>query len=300
MAKISPEEEARLQDILRRVRKIELTTRGLVRETVAGEYHSRFKGQGMDFDDFREYQPGDEVRAIDWNVTARMGIPYIKKFTEEREMTVFLAVDISGSAEYGSQDVSKRQIAAEVSAVFAFSAAQNQDKIGLILFSGDVEFYLPPRKGVAHVLRCIREILYWRTSHPGTRLKPPMDLLVQNVPRRSLVFIVSDFDSPDLDASLSTASVKHDVVAVHVYDPREMHLPNVGRVALIDPESGEQINVNTSRAAVREAYAHAIASRHIHLDQLLKRLAIDKVDVRTDVNYQPAIHSFFRRRSGRR
>ena len=178
------EEEQRLQEILRRVRKIELTTRGLVRESIAGEYHSRFKGQGMNFDDFREYQPGDEVRTIDWNVTARMGSPYIKKFTEEREMTVFLAVDISGSSEYGSEDVSKRQTAAEVAAVFAFSAAQNQDKVGLILFAGDVEFYLPPRKGVAHVLRCIREILYKRPESSGTNLKPALDMLVNNVPRR--------------------------------------------------------------------------------------------------------------------
>ena len=251
----------------------------------------------MNFDDFREYQPGDEVRTIDWNVTARMGAPYIKKFTEEREMTVFLAVDISGSSEYGSEDVSKRQTAAEVAAVFAFSAAQNQDKVGLILFAGDVEFYLPPRKGVAHVLRCIREILYKRPESSGTNLKPAMDLLVNNVPRRSLVFMVSDFDSHDLEASLSTVSVKHDVVAVHVYDPREMRLPNVGRVALIDPETGEQFNINTARKSIRETYAQTMAQRHVHLDQLLKKLGIDKVEVRTDDDYQPAIHSFFRRRS---
>lgn len=286
-----------ISDILRRVRKIELRTRGLVRESFGGEYHSCFKGEGIDFEDFREYQPGDEVRSIDWNVTARMGHPFVKKFTEEREMTVFVCVDISASGNYGSHGPSKRELMAEVAALLTFSALQNKDKVGLILFTDDVELYLPPKKGIGHALRLIREILLFEPEGHQTSLDGPVHILKNAVRKRSLVFMISDFlFEEDLESDLRIVNRKHDLVAIQVSDPAEMALPSVGYVRLEDPETGKQVEVNTANPRIRNAYQTQAEQWQESIDQQFKRLSIDKISLRTDEEYLPALHSFFKRR----
>ncbi len=294
-------EQDTLSDVLREVRKIEIITRGLVRESVGGEYHSSFKGQGIDFDDLREYQFGDEVRSIDWNTTARYGNPYIKKFVEEREMTVFLVVDVSASGNFGSIRSSKRRLAATIAGIFAFSALQNQDKVGLILFSDTVELYLPPRKGTSHILRLIREILMWQPRGSGTNPSDALDVLTRNVNRRALVFLMSDFICKDFHAPLRIASVKHDVVAVQITDPVEDELPAIGRVRLQDPESGEQLVINTANPKVIEAYREGREKWRNDLEQMFRTLGIDRIALTTDPreNFMPALHTFFKRRESR-
>lgn len=288
-----------IASVLRKVRKIELRTRGLVRESFGGEYHSRFKGEGIDFEDFREYQPGDEVRSIDWNVTARLGTPYVKKFTEERELTVFLCVDISASGDYGSRGPSKRETMAEIAALLAFSALQNKDKVALVLFTDQIELYLPPRKGTAHALRLIREVLHYPPEGRATQLAAPVDLLENAVRKRSLVFLLSDFlFREDLRSTLRVVGRKHDLVAIQVSDPAELALPKVGRVLLEDPETGEQIEVNTSNPRLRAAYHDASRGWQEEVDRHFKALAIDKLFLRTDEEYAPALHAFFKRRQG--
>ena len=294
--------DARLTRILKRVRRIELLTRGMVKEMLGGQYHSRFKGQGIEFDDFREYQPGDDVRFIDWNVTARMNDPFVRKYVEERELSVMLCVDVSGSGDYGSQDDSKRERAAEIAAVFAFSAVQNQDKVGLTLFSDQVEQYLPARKGAPHALRVLRDILNNQPKHQGTDLKPALDLALNRIAHRALVILVSDFITTDSswEKSLRGVAAKHDVVAAQIMDPREIELPNAGRVCLEDPETGEQILVNTSHPAVREQFAARVAERQIALEQLLRRCGVERVAIRTDEDYVPTLKAYFRTRKRRR
>lgn len=294
--------DARLTRILKRVRRIELLTRGMVKEMLGGQYHSRFKGQGIEFDDFREYQPGDDVRFIDWNVTARMNDPFVRKYVEERELTVMLCVDVSGSGDYGSQDDSKRERAAEIAAVFAFSAVQNQDKVGLTLFSSEVEQYLPSRKGAPHALRVLRDILNNEPKQHGTDLKPALDLALNRIAHRALVILVSDFITTDSswEKSLRSVAAKHDVVAVQIMDPREVELPNAGRVCLEDPETGEQILVNTSHPAVREQFAARVAERQMALEHLLRRCGVERIAIRTDEDYVPALKAYFRTRKRRR
>ena len=294
--------DARLTRILKRVRRIELLTRGMVKEMLGGQYHSRFKGQGIEFDDFREYQPGDDVRFIDWNVTARMNDPFVRKYVEERELSVMLCVDVSGSGDYGSQDDSKRERAAEIAAVFAFSAVQNQDKVGLTLFSDQVEQYLPARKGASHALRVLRDILNNQPKHQGTDLKPALDLALNRIAHRALVILVSDFITTDSswEKSLRGVAAKHDVVAAQIMDPREIELPNAGRVCLEDPETGEQILVNTSHPAVREQFAARVAERQMALEHLLRRCGVERIAIRTDQDYVPALKAYFRTRKRRR
>ena len=288
-----------ITDILRKIRKIELRTRGLVRESIGGEYHSCFKGEGIDFEDFREYQPGDEVRSIDWNVTARMGAPFVKKFVEQRELTVFLAIDVSASGNYGSHGPSKRELMAEVAALLAFSALQNKDKVGLILFTDEIELFVPAKKGSSHALRLIREILYHRPMRHQTDLAPPVHILQNHMRRRSLVFMISDFLFPgDLSNELKTVSRQHDIVAVQVSDPAERTLPSAGRCRLEDPETGAQIEINTSSAKVRRAFSEESARWQKELDSQFRRLAIDKISLSTDQDYLPALHGFFKRRGG--
>jgi uncharacterized protein (DUF58 family) len=255
-APVQEDNDARLTRILKRVRRIELLTRGLIKETLGGAYHSRFKGQGIEFDDFREYQPGDDTRFIDWNVTARMNDPYVRKYIEERELTVMLLVDISSSGDYGSGEDSKRERAAEVAAVFAFSAQHNGDKVGLCLFSDQVEQYLPARKGGSHTLRIIRDILDKQPVSPRTNLAPALDLALQRIPHRALVVLISDFLTTDdaWEKNLRSLATKHDIVAAQIIDPRELELPDAGRVVLEDPETGEQHVLNTSSPAVRRQY----------------------------------------------
>ncbi len=294
--------DARLTRILKRVRRIELLTRGMVKEMLGGQYHSRFKGQGIEFDDFREYQPGDDVRFIDWNVTARMNDPFVRKYVEERELTVMLCVDVSGSGDYGSMEDSKRERAAEIGAVFAFSAVQNQDKVGLTLFSSGVEQYLPARKGAPHALRILRDILNNEPQQRGTNLKAALDLALERIAHRALVILVSDFITPDnsWEKSLRAVAAKHDVVAAQIMDPRELELPDAGRVCLEDPETGEQHIVNTSHPAVREEYARRMAQHQAWLVQLLRRCGVERIGVRTDEDYVPALKAYFRSRRRRK
>lgn len=286
--------------LVKEVRRIELITRGIVRNKAGGEYHSVFKGQGIDFDDFREYQPGDEVRSIDWNVTARQGTPFIRKYVEERELTVYVAVDVSGSTLYGSGDQSMRMLAARVAAAFAFSAIHNQDKCGLVLFSEEVELFLPPAKSRRQALRMIREILYAPARGRTTDPKAALDLISRHTNRRCLVLLLSDFQFPGLADSLRTAAVRHDVVAIQLGDPAQDELPRAGRVRLADPETGEEIVVNTQSPRVRDHYARLRAAWQAEVDQAFKSLAVDKISVRTDTDYQPALHAFFRKRGKRR
>jgi uncharacterized protein (DUF58 family) len=294
--------DARLTRILKRVRRIELLTRGLIKETLGGAYHSRFKGQGIEFDDFREYQPGDDVRFLDWNVTARMNDPYVRKYIEERELTVMLLVDVSGSGDYGSGEDSKRERAAEVAAVVAFSATHNGDKVGLCLFSDQVEHYLPARKGGSHTLRIIRDILDSQPRSRGTDLAPPLDLALQRIAHRALVVLVSDFltsgTEADLrwDKALRSVAAKHDVVAAQIIDPRELELPNAGRVILEDPETGEQHVLNTSSPRVRRLYAERLQARQEALAQRFKKNGVERLEIQTDQDYAPALTAYFRGR----
>lgn len=291
--------QEQLTEILRKVRKIELITRGIVREAVGGEYHSVFKGQGIDFDDFREYQPGDEVRSIDWNVTARMGFPYVKKFVEEREMTLFLAIDISASLQYGGINQSKRDIAAEIAGVFAFSANANQDKVGLLLFSDQVEMFLPPSKGSLHILRVIREILSAKPHGRGTNPARALERLTNHVTRRALVILISDFDCTGYERALRVCSIRHDVVAVQLSDPHEIELPNVGWITMEDPENGELRDINTSLIHVRTQHKALRSAWQGDLNASFKAAGIDKIDILTNQDYAPALHSFFKRRAAR-
>ena len=255
--------EAITRDILRKVRQIEIRTNRIVSDSLAGHYHSVFKGRGMDFDEVREYVPGDEVRTIDWNVTARAGRPFIKKFAEERELTLLLLVDVSASGHFGSGAQSKRDVAAELACVLALSATRNNDKVGLVLFTDQIELYIPPKKGRRHVLRVVREILFFRPSQRGTDLVRALEFANRMSARRSVVFLISDFQTtgvgPEsaspLRRALSQSARRHDLVAVNIRDPREQALPDLGVVILQDAESGEVMQIDTGRRRTRELFA---------------------------------------------
>ncbi len=294
--------DERLTRILKRVRRIELITRGLVKESLGGQYHSRFKGQGIEFDDFREYHAGDDVRFIDWNVTARMNDTFVRKYVEERELTVMLLVDVSGSGDYGSQDDSKRELAAELAAVFGFSACANQDKVGLVLFSDEVEAFVPARKGLSHTLRIVRDILNATPRSRKSNFKPALDVALQRIAHRSLIILISDFLVPNTDweHSLRGVAAKHDVTAVQVADPREFDLPKAGRVCLQDPETGEQVVLNTSSQAVRLLYEQRINDHFESVAQALRRCGVESVKASTGDNYVPALKAYFRARRRKR
>ena len=287
------------KEILKKIRHIELKTRGLVQAAFAGQYRSVFKGRGMNFEEVREYQPGDEVRTIDWNVTARMGHPYVKKFTEERELTVMLVVDVSASGNYGSARLSKRELAAEVACLLAFSAIRNNDKVGLILFSDRVELFIPPKKGRLHTLRLIREILFFTPKGRGTDAAAALSYLNRVVTRRSVVFLLSDFQTADFSRELSVTSRRHDLVAIPVIDPREEELPDIGLVTLEDAETGELIDINTSDRSLRAAYSHLFYKRRDELLKNLQRKRIDTISLKTDADYLPALRTFFKNRERR-
>jgi uncharacterized protein (DUF58 family) len=292
--------EEQIEEMMKRVRKLELKARRLVRESFSGEYLSSFKGQGLDFDDFREYQHGDEVRFIDWNVTARMGMPFIRKFREEREMSMVLAVDVSGSADYGSVAMSKREIAAEAAAVLGFSALGNGDKVGLLIFAGEPILFIPPSKGSRHLLRMIREILVARPLRPGTSVEAACDFLVKTLRRKSLIFLISDFQSDPLDKPLGKLSRKHETIALRVSDPLEAELPKAGRVVMIDPETGNSIQVNTNSASLREAYAKHAAWRNDLARGLFKKHGVDAAELNTQSDPLPHLHQLLRRRKRKR
>jgi uncharacterized protein (DUF58 family) len=283
-------------EILRQVKLIELRTRGLVNSVFTGEYRSVFKGQGMEFSEVREYQPGDEVRSIDWNVTARMGRPFVKRYIEERELTVMLVVDLSGSERFGTVRRFKSELASELAAVLAMSAIRNNDKVGVLLFTDRIEHVIPPRKGKRHVLRIIRDLLAFEPVGRGTDLAAAIDYTARMLGEHAIVFIVSDFLDVDIDHPLKLMAQRHDVVAVTVEDPSERDLPDIGIARLIDPETGETFEVDTSHPGVRGSYATRVSKEREERKHLLRRLAIDEVSVRTEAGVVEPLLRFFRSR----
>jgi uncharacterized protein (DUF58 family) len=286
-------------EILKKIRTLEIKTRGLVETVFAGNYHSVFKGRGMNFEDVREYQPGDEIRAIDWNVTARLGNAFVKKFTEERELTVMLIVDVSASGNFGSAMQSKRELAAEVACLLAFSAIRNNDKVGLILFTDRVELFIPPKKGRSHTLRLIREILFFEPEGRGTDPALALDYLNKLVTRRAVVFFISDFQAPDFSHTLAVSGRRHDFVAIQIQDEREQVLPNVGLITLEDAETGEQIEINTADRTTRTRFSDLAEEKSHELARTLRRNNIDAITLRTSEDYLPALRAFFKTRERR-
>ncbi len=287
-------------EILAAVRRIEIRTRRLVEEVFSGEYNSVFKGTGMEFREVREYVPGDDVRTIDWNVTARTGDPFVKLYDEERELTVVLAVDMSRSGWFGSGERSKVDIAAELCGVLAFSAIENKDKVGLLLFSDRVEKYIPPAQGKSHVLRLIRELLTFEPEYHGTELNEPLRLLGSVLKRKATIFLVSDFWADDFSTSLSILAGRHDVVAVRVRDPRETELPPVGLVRWLDAETGEERLLDTSSVSARQRLGRVVESHDSSLERLLASRGVDLVDVDATQSYVEPLRKFFLAREGRR
>ena len=286
-------------DILRQVRLVELRTRGLVNSLFAGEYRSVFKGQGMEFSEVREYQAGDEVRTIDWNVTARMRRPYVKRYIEERELTVVLAVDLSGSERFGTRRRFKSEVAAELAAVLAMSAIRNNDRVGTVFFTDRVEHVVPPRKGRRHALRVLRDLLVFEPQGRGTDVGGALGYLGRMLSHTAIIFVVSDFLGADVERPLKLLTQRHDVVAVTVEDPAEVELPDVGLARLVDPETGATIDVNTSDPLVRAAYAQSVNAERERRQRLLRRLAIDEVPIRTEAPIIEPLLRFFRTRETR-
>jgi uncharacterized protein (DUF58 family) len=294
--------------IMSGMRQLEIRTRRMVNDSLAGEYHSVFKGRGMDFDEVREYTPGDEVRTIDWNVTARAGRPFVKKFTEERELTILLLVDISASGNFGSATLSKRDLAAELASLLAFSAIRNSDKVGLLLYTDRVERYLPPKKGRRHVLRVVRDILYHTPEGRGTDTVKALDVANHVLHRRAIVFLISDFQSPgdpaamraELRRAMRQTNRRHDLIAVQVADPREKELPNVGVLALEDAESGEIIELDTADAAVRRRFNELALERSKRMVNDFRSEGVDTLELKTDAPYMAALQRFFKTRERRR
>lgn len=285
-------------ELLSQVRKIEIKTRGLSSNIFAGEYHSAFKGRGMAFSEVREYQYGDDVRDIDWNVTARFNKPYVKVFEEERELTVMLMVDVSGSLDFGTVRQTKREMVTEIAATLAFSAIQNNDKIGVIFFSDRIEKFIPPKKGRKHILFIIRELLNLKPESEHTDIGQAVEYMTNAIKKRCTVFVLSDFmDNKDFSQQLTIANRKHDVVALQVYDQRMAELPDVGIMKLRDAESGEEIYVDTSSKAVRRAHHEWWVKYQLYLKGVFAKCSIDSVSVRTDEDYVKALMNLFQKRS---
>ena len=283
-------------ELLKKVRKIEIKSRGLTQQVFAGQYHSAFKGKGMTFSEVREYQYGDDVRAIDWNVTARFNHPYIKIHEEERELTVMLLIDVSGSGDYGTRSQLKKDLITEVAAVLSFSAIDNNDKIGVILFSDQVEKFIPPQKGRKHILRIIRELLEFKPANNGTDIAESLRYLTNAIKKRCTAFLISDFRDVGYAKSLQIANNKHDIVALHVHDRRERILPNIGLIRVRDNESGKEKWVDTSLRRVREEYALKWNSHKDMMSEIFRKAGVDTVELETGSDYvQPLIKLFKRR-----
>jgi uncharacterized protein (DUF58 family) len=287
------------REILKKVRRIEISTRGVVNEVFAGEYQSVFKGQGMTFSEVREYQYGDDLRSIDWNVTARTGAPFVKVYEEERELTVILVVDVSASGNFGTRERLKGEVAVEISAVLGFSAIKNNDKIGLILFSDRIEKFVPPRKGRRHVLRVLRELLYHQPTGRGTSIAGALEYLNRVVSRRAVVFLVSDFLGEGFTKPLSVAGKRHDLIAIRMGDIREEEIPPLGLVDLEDPESGQRLVINTSSREFREAFREETERMRRALDRDFLRCQVDVIDIQTGTDYVKPLMRFFRQRMRR-
>lgn len=283
-------------ELLKKVRRIEIKTKGLSRHIFAGEYHSAFKGRGIAFSEVREYQYGDDIRSIDWNVTARFNHPYVKIFEEERELTVMLLIDVSGSGNFGTISGYKRDMMTEIAAVLSYSAIFNNDKIGVIFFSDIVEKFIPPQKGRIHILRIIRELLDFRPKSNLTSLNEPLRFLTNAIRKRCTAFIISDFIVPDFEEAMRIASNKHDVVALKVYDPVEQSIPNIGLVKVLDSETGEEQWIDTSSKTVRETYRTWWNTHMIDVKNIFRRCRVDNTEMATDMDYvQPLINLFEKR-----
>ncbi len=301
-----------LAEMLKTVRRVEMITNRLVNDTMVGAYLSHFKGRGMDFEELRDYMPGDDVRDIDWNVTYRMGRPFVKKYREERELGIILAVDVSASGAFGSVQRSKRQFAAEVASTLAFSAARSSDKIGLLLFTDRVELFLPPRKGRRHILRVIREMLFFEPQHRGTNIPAALTYLNHLLHRRSIIFLLTDFlhsfgtdathpeSGRDIVQELGLTNARHDLICVHLHDPREGQLPNAGLLTVEDAETGEMLEVDSARSSVRETYAATNQQRVAYLDETLRRTGVDTVRLSTAEPFAHTLQRFFEKRRWRR
>lgn len=291
------------KEVLKTVRRIEISTRSTINNVLAGAYHSSYKGNGMEFSEVREYIPGDDIRAIDWNVTARTGVPFIKKYIEERELTVMLVVDASSSADFGTQKEMKGEVMATLSALLAFAAIKNNDKVGLLIFTNQVELFIPPAKGKKHVLRVIRELLYFKPQHKTTDLGAAMEHLAKILKRRSVVMMLSDFDDEDFDKELKLLRKKHDVLAIGVKDPRELEMPNAGFVELEDPETGETLLVDTGDPWFREAFAKEAIKEDKRLSAMFKKLGVDYVPIVIKEEYKDTVGpllEYFRKRARER
>lgn len=286
-------------ELAKKIRYIQISTSKAVNDVLAGEYSSVFKGQGMEFEEVREYAPGDEVRSIDWNVTARMGHPFVKRFVEERELTVMFLVDLSASGDFGSSGKLKNEVAAEVCALLAFSAIKNNDKVGLIVFTDTVELFVPPAKGTSHVLRVIRDLLNFKPRQARTDIAEGIEYLGRVTNKRSVVFLVSDFLESDFEKPLRIVGRKHDVIAVSITDPVEVVMPNVGLVELEDAETGELIQIDTGSAAFRKRYAGLGADRKGKLGELFRSMGVDLIEIMTNRDYVRDLVKFFRVRERR-
>ncbi|MBN1394692.1 MAG: DUF58 domain-containing protein [Pirellulales bacterium] len=286
-------------DILKKVQRIQIVANRTVNDLLAGQYKSVFRGRGMEFDEVREYQPGDDVRTIDWNVTARAGAPFIKRFCEERELTVMLLVDVSASGAFGSTERSKLDLVIEMAAMLMFSALKNNDKIGLLTFCDEVVDYLPPRKGKANVLRLIRQLVAAEPIARATDLSAPLDYLNRVQKRRAVVFLISDFQAPEARHAMAAANRRHDLVAVTIADPREQVLPDVGFVSLRDAETGEVVEVDTHHPRVRQLFRDSATGRDAALAQRLKKAGVDQLAINADEDYQKCLRRFFRMRERR-
>jgi len=287
------------REVIRQIRRLQLRARRAVEDLLGGEYHSVFKGTGIAFEEVRAYQPGDDIRTIDWNVTARMGHPFIKRFVEERELTVMLMVDCSGSNQFGTRVQLKREIAAELAAILAFSAIANNDRVGLIAFTDRVEKFVPPRKGTRHVLRLIRDVLFFQPEGRGTCLREALDFLNRVLVRRAIVFLLSDFLDRNYEQALKRTGKRHDLVAVPIRDPGEAELPAVGLLELEDAETGRQVVVDTARAEVRAAFGRQARQRREQLIQLTRSAGVDTIEVSTDGGHLDALVRFFKLRERR-
>lgn len=287
------------KELAKKIRFIQIYTSKAVNDVLAGEYHSVFKGRGMEFDEVREYAPGDEIRSIDWNVTARTGHPYVKRYVEERELTVLFVVDLSASGSFGTKSQLKNEVAAELCALLAFSAIKNNDKVGLIVFTDEIELYIPPKKGVSHVLRVIRDLLNFQPRRQRTDIKQALDFMGRVTPRRAVVFLVSDFQAAGYEKRLRIASRRHDLIAVSLKDPRESALPPAGLIELEDAETGERMLVDTGSAKVRRRYEALAREREDKLAASFRSMAIDQIPVVTGEDYVRDLVKFFRIRERR-
>ncbi len=287
-------------DIIKKIRKIEISTRNIVSELFSGEYHSLFKGQGLEFSEVREYQSGDSYKQIDWNVSARMGYPHIKKFEETRELNVIFLVDASASTLFGTTSSLKAEYITEVTAVLSFSALSNNDKVGLLLFTEEIEKYLPPRKGKKYALRILRDILYFEPEHKRTDLKKAIEYIYRLIKKKSIVFVISDFHDENYDDSLKLLAKKHDVIALRVLDKAELDLPAAGIIDFEDPETGKTLTVNTNSGMVRKRFRKLVEKREADIIERFRKNQIDLVNLRTDVQYTKELMKFFKLRLKRK